>query len=262
MHHDQEYNRLRSDAPGALHVCSPNYFYSDTTLYTSITPYARVFLRTEYKGVSDWGRVEASYIGNGKGEREQWNIFGSFDRPTGLYAKENAYLRGGSYLVGDGYGLGTSSHNELVYFSAPNMWILGDGTDYTNISIGIAGTGQHELDISPNTIELLEAGIFDIVPDEILLEADTVSTLSLGKTGSGQRELRITGGKTEIPQGTDFCLPTRGSDPGTAELNDGQTCIYVSDGSADVTGDDGDVILAVNSGGTIKTKILADFSAL
>ena len=38
--------------------------------------------------------------------------------------------------------------------------------------------------------------------------------------------------------------------------------IYVSDGSADVTGDDGDVILAVNSGGTTKTKILADFSAL
>jgi len=57
-------------------------------------------------------------------------------------------------------------------------------------------------------------------------------------------------------------LPTRGSDPGTSILTDGETAIYVSDGTADVTGDDGDVILAVNSGGTIKTKILADFSAL
>jgi len=54
-------------------------------------------------------------------------------------------------------------------------------------------------------------------------------------------------------------LPTLSSDPWLAE---GTTKIYVSDGSADVTGDDGDVILAVNSGGTTKTKILADFSAL
>lgn len=61
-------------------------------------------------------------------------------------------------------------------------------------------------------------------------------------------------------------LPTKEIDPaagtGDGQLPEGQTTIYVSDGSAGVTGADGDVIVAVNSGGTIKTKILADFSAL
>lgn len=54
----------------------------------------------------------------------------------------------------------------------------------------------------------------------------------------------------------------RSSDPGTSEIGDGEATIYVSDGTAQVTGDDGDVILAVNSGGTVKTTTLADFSAL
>jgi len=56
--------------------------------------------------------------------------------------------------------------------------------------------------------------------------------------------------------------PTRGADPTAAELGEGNSAVYVSDGSADVTGDDGDVILAVNSGGTVKTTTLADFSTL
>jgi len=56
--------------------------------------------------------------------------------------------------------------------------------------------------------------------------------------------------------------PTRGADPTAAELGEGNSTVYVSDGSADVTGDDGDVILAVNSGGAVKTTTLADFSAL
>jgi hypothetical protein len=56
--------------------------------------------------------------------------------------------------------------------------------------------------------------------------------------------------------------PTRGADPTAAELGEGNSAVYVSDGSGDVTGDDGDVILAVNSGGTVKTTTLADFSAL
>lgn len=60
----------------------------------------------------------------------------------------------------------------------------------------------------------------------------------------------------------DAKLTTRASDPGTGALGDGKTMIYVSDGTTDVTGADGDVVVAVNSGGTIKTKILADFSAL
>jgi len=55
---------------------------------------------------------------------------------------------------------------------------------------------------------------------------------------------------------------TLSSDPTTSELAEGRCMVYVSDGSAGATGDDGDVILAINSGGTVKTTTLADYSAL
>jgi len=52
----------------------------------------------------------------------------------------------------------------------------------------------------------------------------------------------------------------RGVDVTTSELQDGRVATYISDGTADVTGDAGDLIYAVNDGGTIKTSVIAAVS--
>jgi len=46
-------------------------------------------------------------------------------------------------------------------------------------------------------------------------------------------------------------MPTRTSDPGTDELDKGEAMIFISSGGG--TGSDGDVIVAANDGGSIKT---------
>lgn len=94
------------------------------------------------------------------------------------------------------------------------------------------------------------------------LEALSGYRLTVGVAASGQPEIVVTADNVAVSPGVDLTLPTRGADPRTGALGDGETTIYVSDGSADVTGADGDVVVTVNNGGTIKTKIIADYSAL
>lgn len=57
-------------------------------------------------------------------------------------------------------------------------------------------------------------------------------------------------------------FPTLSSDPTTTQLDDGEAQLFVSDGSSGVTGADGDFVVAINNGGIVKTKVLADFSTL
>lgn len=56
-------------------------------------------------------------------------------------------------------------------------------------------------------------------------------------------------------------IPGRSSDPSNTELADGKSILYQSDGSAGVTGSDGDLILATNQGGSVKTFNLHEFAA-
>lgn len=55
--------------------------------------------------------------------------------------------------------------------------------------------------------------------------------------------------------------PKRSSDPADGNPEDGDLAqgtgmIFISDGSAGVTGDDNDVVVAINNGGTINTAVL------
>lgn len=53
----------------------------------------------------------------------------------------------------------------------------------------------------------------------------------------------------------------QGADPGSGTLGDGEATLYTSDGTADATGADRDVILAGSNGTTVKTLTLLDYSA-
>jgi|GEM_PF-3118359 len=67
-------------------------------------------------------------------------------------------------------------------------------------------------------------------------------------------------GDLRLSEGT-VQLSTRADDPTTADLPDGACTFYVSDGSDGVTGADGDVVAAVNRGGTVKTTTVLEFGA-
>lgn len=48
----------------------------------------------------------------------------------------------------------------------------------------------------------------------------------------------------------------KGADPTTADLEDGDGMMYISDGSGDITGAEGDLVWATNDNGTVKTLVL------
>ena len=99
---------------------------------------------------------------------------------------------------------------------------------------------------------------------------DGRDALEVGRDGQGAFTVRnadtdatllsvLQGGGLRTPEGA-VQFGTRESDPTPADLPEGSCTVYVSDGSGGVTGADGDVVAAVNRGGTVKTTTVLSFA--
>lgn len=160
-----------------------------------------------------------------------------------------------------------------------NFWIVGNADPTTSDFQG-AGFNIAADKFLTNQNEFLSSGR---IPDDTDLRFGSTVDSGLRNSSTNDRlELKVQGTKLatfrEFPdvqwEGAHLMQDNpvldvtdmgygaqRSSDPGTGDLDDGESMTYISDGTAGVTGAEGDLVWATNDGGSIKTLVLGAVSS-
>ena len=148
--------------------------------------------------------------------------------------------------------IGSSAHLLRIFDS--------DGNGQPLLSQG--DSGQIRQNTIPTSASGSSSGRYEVLAEPYQIKNQSgnllFNVLPGGNIVAPNGNLISQSGGIETAKGT--ITQQRGQDPSTNELDAGENMTYNSDGSSGVTGNAGDLIYAVNHGGTIKTSVIAAVS--